>query len=231
MNRQPQRKLVAIVGGSGSGKTWLAGCLNRELSRPAARVSLDNFYLERPDLPPAVRSGGNFDHPRAVDWDLALRALRNCRDGQPVEVPGYDFATHTRQPGGLLQGLSSVVLVEGLWLLWLPRVRELFDLKIFLECPLPLRFERRLARDVGERGRTAESVRAQFWETVTPMHERFVAPQRRWADLVLSQPPRDLELRRLLARLESLASGAVATAAAPRADLTEIPPAVALRGN
>ena len=96
--------------------------------------------------------------------------------------------------------------MEGLWLLWPPVLRRLFNLKIFLDCPMQLRLERRLARDASERGRTPESVRAQFWKTVAPMHQRFVEPQSRWADQVMKQPPAEADLRRLTERLQSLAS-------------------------
>jgi uridine kinase len=198
-------RLIAIVGGSGSGKTWLAGHLSQKLDGLAARLSLDDFYLDHSHLPPAMHERINFDQPAAVDWPLFLQTLRDCRDGRTVEVPRYNFATHSRRPLRETVIPAPLVLVDGLWLLWQPMVRDLFDLKIFLDCPMQLRLERRLARDVNERGRTPESVRTQFWKTVAPMHRRFVEPQARWADLVLRQPPGEMELARLVWRLQSLA--------------------------
>jgi uridine kinase len=226
MNMHDQSKLSGIVGGSGSGKTWLADRLSQELSVPTARLSLDDFYLKRSDMPRRVREGASFDDPGAVDWRLVMQTLRDCRDGQPTKIPKYDFTTRTRLPLGETLSPAPLVLAEGLWLLWLPRVRSLFDLKLFLECPTQLRFERRLARDVKERGRTTESVRRQFWKTVAPMHDRFVAPQRRWADLVFKQPPRETDLRRLVAKLDSLA-----TAAHPKVENTRFSMADAVGMN
>ena len=204
MNMEANTKLIAIVGGSGSGKTWLAGRLNQELALPTAQLSLDDFYLEHADVEPAARAASSFDHPDSVDWRRFIRVLQACRAGRPTEVPRYDFVSHTRRPSPEMFSPAPLVLVEGLWLLWLPSVRRLFDFKLYLECPAQLRLERRLERDVKDRGRTPEDVRAQFWKTVAPMHQRFVAPQQRCADLTLQQPPDEPDLRRLIARLEAL---------------------------
>ncbi|HWW03057.1 MAG TPA: hypothetical protein VNZ64_25375 [Candidatus Acidoferrum sp.] len=208
LNLQPptHRRLIAIVGGSGSGKTWLAGHLSQKLDGLAARLSLDDFYLDHSDQPPVMREEINFDHPGAIDWSRVLQVLRDCRAGQAVEVPRYNFATHTRRPRGETVIPAPLVLVDGLWLLWRRVLRDLFDLKVFLDCPMQLRLERRLARDEGERGRTPGSVRAQFWKTIAPMHRRFVEPQSRWADLVITQPPSEMELSRLIWRLQQLAT-------------------------
>jgi len=190
-------KLVAIFGGSGAGKTWLARRLQHEFSPHAARVALDDFYCDLGYLPPVSRAKVNFDHPNAIDWPAFEGVLRDCRDGRVARMPQYDFATHTRGPAENVLPPSPLILVEGLWLLWLPQVGELFDLKIFLDCPEELRLERRLCRDVVERGRTPDSVRHQFSSTVAPMHEQFVAPQAKWADVILSQPPAELDLHEL----------------------------------
>ena len=204
MSMKAETKLIAIVGGSGSGKTWLTSRLSQALAVPTARVSLDDFYFPRSDLSPAIRAKSNFDHPASVDWPLVSEVLQKCRSERTVELPSYDFVSHTCRPRRQTIHPAPLVLVEGLWLFWLPEVRGLFDLKLYIECPVQLRLHRRLERDVKERGRTPRSVRAQFWETVVPMHERFVAPQRRWADLVLGPSSDRMELRRLAARLESL---------------------------
>ncbi len=203
---QRNTKLIAIVGGSGSGKTWLASRLNQELVVPTARLLLDDFYLERADLGPTAGDALNFDHPDSIDWRRFILALQDCGAGRPTQVPRYDLVSHTRRPRGEIFCPAPLVLVEGLWLLWLPSVRRLFDFKLYLECPAQLRLERRLERDVKERGRTPVDVRVQFWKTVAPMHERFVAPQQRWADLALQQPPAEPDLHRLIARLEGLVS-------------------------
>ena len=197
----PQPKLIAIVGGSGAGKTWLAERLERELSPDASRISLDNFYHDFSNVAAAHRQHINFDDPSAIDWLRMESALRDCRAGRSISAPQYDFVTHTRRSHRDAIQPKRFVLVEGLWLLWRPSIRALFDLRIYLDCPAHIRWRQRLARDVIERGRTADSVREQFWNTVAPMHERFVAPQTRWADIVLQQPLAENEIPLLVARI------------------------------
>jgi len=197
-----QNKLIAITGGSGAGKTWLAGWLQRALGTNAACLSLDDFYLDHPTLPPEARAEINFDHPDAIDWPLFERVLDACRQGRSTQTPRYNFTTHTRLPFWDDFAPTPVVLVEGLWLLWQPQILERFDLKIYLDCAAQLRLERRLMRDVAERGRSADSVRMQFWKTVAPMHGQFVAPQAKWADIILRAPTDDRQLRELVEIIE-----------------------------
>jgi uridine kinase len=198
-------KLIAIVGGSGAGKTWLADRLQQACGAAAGRLSLDDFYRDRSHLSPVRRAAINFDHPRAIDWPLVLQALRACREGRLARLPRYSFTTHTRLHQQEEWLPSSLVLMDGLWLFCRPTVRELFDLRIFLACATQLRLERRLARDVAERGRSAEAVREQFWKTVAPMHDQFVAPQARWADVILTEPPSEEEVQRLVDLVQHLA--------------------------
>jgi uridine kinase len=200
MNPHPSR-LIAVVGGSGAGKTWLAERLEHEFSPDASRLSLDDFYHDFSHVAAAHRQFINFDDPSAIDWLRVESVLRDCRAGRRVSTPHYDFVTHTRRGMHNPFRPKSFVLVEGLWLLWRPSIRALFDLRIYLDCPAQIRWRQRLARDVAERGRTADSVREQFWTTVAPMHERFVAPQTRWADIVLQQPLAESEIRILVARI------------------------------
>lgn len=178
--------LVAIVGGSGSGKSWLADRLQQALGDDASRLSLDDFYRDRSHLPPARRAELNFDHPLAIDWAALETTLRQCAQGRQASVPVYDFHTHTRaaRPRDFTPG--RLVLFDGLWLLRRPSVRRFFDYSIFLDCPAPLRLSRRLARDCAERGRSRASVARQFATTVEPMHVKYVEGQRKWADRVLS---------------------------------------------
>jgi uridine kinase len=196
---KPRPKLIALVGGSGAGKTWLSRRLEEALGFPVTRLSLDDFYRDHSHLAPVARERVNFDHPREIDWRLAERALLGCRAGRAVLVPRYSFVTHTRQSKLKRLTPKPVILVDGLWLLWSPCVRRLFDLRVFLHCPHRLRLERRLARDVAHRGRDDRSVRRQFQKTVAPMHKRFVAPQAQWADVVLRQPPGQREIEHLAA--------------------------------
>jgi len=189
--------LIAIVGGSGAGKTWLADRLQQALGPEACRLSLDNFYRDRSHLPLARREQINFDHPRAIDWPCLERVLKDCRVGRATHLPHYDFTSHTRLRTDPSWRPKPLIIADGLWLLRRPAVRRLFDLRIFLDCPAELRLRRRLTRDARERGRSRASVRRQFQATVTPMHERYVAPQAGRADLVLKQPLQEAEVRQL----------------------------------
>jgi uridine kinase len=225
-----QNIVVAITGGSGSGKTFLADRLQTIFSAVATRLSLDDFYLDRSNLPPSRRVRVNFDHPRAIDWSLAEKVLRDCRHAAPIEVPKYDFKTHVRLDGSRSWIPTPLVLWDGLWLISRPSMRPLFDLTIFLDCPTQLRLERRLARDVSERGRTAGSIRAQFWRTVLPMHVRHVAPQAAWADIILQQPTSETERSELVEIIRGLLSEET-TFESARTTLTNARPSCRLTGH
>lgn len=196
--------LVAIVGGSGSGKTWLAEKLRAALGSRAARLSLDDFYRDRSHLPLRRRGKINFDHPRAIDWTAVEKALNDLRAGRAARLPRYDFKTHSRLNPPDAFRPKRIVLMEGLWLLRRPSLRRMFAMKIFIDCPTRVRLRRRLARDLLSRGRTDRSVRKQFWATVQPMHARFVEPQRRWADSALRHNFGEREARRLAEQLSGL---------------------------
>ena len=203
MNRVRPR-LIAVTGGSGSGKSWLAERLQILLGGQVERISLDAFYLDRSHLSPERRARINYDHPRCIDWASALEVVQQLKIGGPVRVPQYDFATHSRLATCRVVSPGLVFLIEGLWLLRRPALREMFDLSIFLDCPAGLRLDWRIARDTAARGRTAESVRDQFCTTVAPMHDQYVEPQRRHADLVLRQPLDAQSVEQLFDRIWSL---------------------------
>jgi uridine kinase len=188
--------LVAIVGGSGAGKSWLADQLQAELGSLAVRLSLDDFYRDRSYLSPKRRATINFDHPRAIDWAALRCALRGCVAGRSVRLPRYDFKTHSRLRGLRLLRPRPIILIDGLWLLR-RATRALFDFGIFLDCGTSTRFDRRVLRDLRVRGRTSASVKKQFRATVEPMHVRYVAPQARLADIVLSENCGRSDVRRL----------------------------------
>lgn len=202
---QPKRpRFIAIVGGSGAGKTWLARRLTKLLGERATHLTLDDFYRDRSHLKPAACQKINFDHPKAIDWRELEKVIRKCIRGRKACLPRYNFATHCRVNRRAEFTPRPLVLVDGLWLLRRPALRRMFDCKIFLDCPADVRLERRLRRDCAERGRSPESVRRQFLRTVVPMHDRFVASQSRWADIVFNTPPTSREIQQLAKKLKTL---------------------------
>ena len=196
--------LVAIVGGSGAGKSWLVEQLQKRMGDSVSRLSLDDFYQDRSHMPQEERERINFDEPAAVDWGCVQKALEHSRHGEPFCAPSYNFSTHTRSSLRLLWRPKPLVLIEGLWLLHRPDLRRLFSLGVYVDCADEVRFRRRLARDCADRGRTESSVRRQFESTVAPMHEQYVAPQALWADVVLKDPVMDWDVDELVVRLRRL---------------------------
>lgn len=200
--------LIAVVGGSGAGKGWLVDRLCRLLGQHACHLQLDDFYRDRSHLPLARRRRLNFDVPQAIDWSWAERVLLDCRAGHPTTLPRYDFATHCRVAERMHWSPRAVVFVDGLWLLRPPSIRRLFDLKLYLDTPTELRCTRRLIRDISERGYTREMVDRQLRTAVLPMHDRYVAPQKKYADLVLAQPFQEPQLLELADRFWTFLSHA-----------------------
>ena len=190
--------LVAIAGGSGSGKSWLADKLQKILHPKAGRLCLDDFYRDRSHLPAARRSQINFDHPRAIDWPLLERVLKSLLADRPARAPSYDFKTHSRLPKLRTIHPTPVVLIEGLWVLRRPSIRRLVSLSVFLDSAAPTRLSRRMARDLATRGRSISSIRRQFLRCVQPMHRRFVSPQRLRADLVFRRDCGKSEIDRIV---------------------------------
>lgn len=196
--------LIAIVGGSGAGKSWLADQLQEMLGEMATRVSLDDFYQDRSHLAPGRRALINFDHPRAIDWLLLEQALSECLAGRTTQLPRYDFTRHVRHSVPKVLRPKPLILMDGLWLLHRRTLRRLFKLSIFIDCPASTRLRRRMARDQSVRGRCRASVQRQFQETVEPMNARYVAPQSRWADVHLKAPIRKHDVKQLKERLAAL---------------------------
>lgn len=180
--------MIAVVGGSGSGKTWLAAELTGWFGDEAAHLCLDHFYRDLGHLPESQRGLVNFDDPAAIDWDALRIVLASLDRGEVARVPVYDFTEHVRKDETVELASRPVVVLEGLWLLYPPWLREKFALSVFVDCPEEVRLLRRVERDVITRGRTEKSVRSQFAEHVQPMHARFVEPQRELAMLCVSSP-------------------------------------------
>lgn len=178
--------LLGIAGPSCSGKSELARGLAAKLGARCAILPLDAYYRDLSALPPEDRATCNFDHPDALDGELLLEHVEALAGGRSIEVPSYDFATHARKPGTTELLPARVVLLEGLFVLHWEGVRDLLDASIYVEAPEELCLARRIARDTRQRGRTRESVEAQFRATVSPAATQFLFPTRQHASLVLS---------------------------------------------
>lgn len=180
--------LVGVAGGSGSGKTTVARALAANFRPEDVQVVLmDSYYRDRAGVPLEERARINYDHPDAFDEALLVEHLEGLRAGRAVDTPVYDFTRHERVPERVTVRPSRVVILEGILVLALEPVRAQLDARIFVDTPGDLRVLRRLRRDVHERGRTVDSVIAQYLETVRPMHEAFVEPSRRHADLIVPE--------------------------------------------
>lgn len=179
---------MGVAGGTGSGKTTIV----REMLKGIAPdnvllIQHDSYYKDRSHLPSQERANINYDHPDALETSLLIRHLKQLLAGEPADIPIYDFVTHTRKPECQLAKPCKVIVVEGILILADPTLRELFDIKVFVDTDPDIRFIRRLERDIAERGRTRESVVAQYMQTVRPMHLEFVEPSKRCADVIVPE--------------------------------------------
>ena len=200
--------LIGVAGGSNSGKTTIATRLAELIEGDhLSMIKLDSYYVERSHEPIEVRAAANYDHPDAFDWELLNDHLAALTAGASVDVPIYDYTIHDRSDRYETVTASKIVVVEGILVLWEPRLRERFDLKIFVDTSADLRIIRRLRRDVAERGRSPESILDQYLATVRPSHEMFIEPSKRYADVIVPEGGLNLPaLEVLLARVRELAS-------------------------
>ncbi|MCW5875889.1 MAG: uridine kinase [Anaerolineales bacterium] len=188
MPAAPTPLVIGIAGGSGSGKTTVSETiLQRAGPELVAYIQHDSYYKDLSALPPVQRAAVNFDHPNSLETEMMVEHVSLLRNGQPVDVPSYDFTTHTRNKETQRLEPRPIILVEGILLFTDPQMRELCDLKLFVDTDADIRFIRRLHRDIQERGRTTESVIQQYQATVRPMHLEFVEPSKRYADLIIPE--------------------------------------------
>jgi uridine kinase len=188
MAKRPPPIVIGIAGGTGSGKTTVASViLDRVGAERITFLPHDAYYLDLADLPLPQRATVNFDHPESLETDLLIAHLQQLKRWQPVEVPVYDFTSHERTDRTTRVDPHPVILVEGILVFAEPQLRELFDVKLFVDTPADVRFIRRLQRDIQERGRSMESVIQQYENTVRPMHEEFVETSKRFADVIIPE--------------------------------------------
>jgi uridine kinase len=180
--------VVGVAGGTGSGKTTVArAILERAGTGQISLIQHDAYYRDLSDLPLAQRIIRNFDHPDALDNDLLIAHLRELKAGRAIEMPVYDFTTHTRTGQTHRVEPHRVILVEGILIFADEILSQLMDVRIYVDTHADIRFIRRLQRDIAERGRTMESVIHQYLATVRPMHEQFVEPSKRFADIIIPE--------------------------------------------
>lgn len=187
-----ERILIGVAGGSGSGKTTVVEEIHRSL-RPfqVSIIHHDAYYRDLADRPFEERVEVNFDHPDALETELLVEHLTRLRAGEAVDVPVYDFSTHTRTDRVQRVEATGVIVVDGILVLAEPRLRDLLDIKVFVDTDPDIRFIRRLRRDMRERGRSLESVVEQYMKTVRPMHLAFVEGSRAYADIIIPEGGRN----------------------------------------
>jgi uridine kinase len=177
--------VIGVSGGSASGKTTVARRIRESFAGSVEILSHDYYYLPFAELPLHEREKLNFDHPNAFDTNLMIQHIRQLKQGIAIERPVYSFTEHTRLPETVCVKPSRVIIVEGFMIFENPTLRELLDIKIFVDTDADERLIRRIVRDVNERGRSLESVIHQYTTTVKPMHEQFVEPYKKYADVII----------------------------------------------
>lgn len=179
---------IGICGGTGSGKTTIARSIVEAVgAKRVVLVEQDSYYRNLADMPLDERHLANFDHPDSIDSEMLVNHLLRLKQGLKVEMPLYDFKTHTRSDRIEIIEPKPVVIVEGILIFSEPRILGLLDVRVFVDTPDDVRFIRRLQRDISDRGRTVDSVISQYYRTVRPMHHEFVEPSKRYADMIIPE--------------------------------------------
>ena len=202
--------LIGVAGGTGSGKTTVAHeILKRAGTEQISLIQHDAYYKDLSALAPAQRTMQNFDHPDALDNVLLIAHLQELKAGQAIEMPVYDFTTHTRTPETRRIEPHRIILLEGILIFADEELRRLMDVKIYVDTDADIRFVRRLQRDIAERGRTMDSVIHQYLATVRPMHREFVEPSKRYADVIIPEGGfNEVAVAMIAARIKALLGGA-----------------------
>ncbi len=184
--------IIGIAGGTGSGKSTFTNRLRNEFGDEVAVVYHDNYYKRQDDVPFEERKKVNYDHPDALETDLLVEHLKMLKNGQAIDCPVYDYSVHNRSQETVHVEPRKIILVEGILLLADPRVRDLIDIKIFVEADADERILRRIVRDVKERGRDLDNIVSQYLTTVKPMHYLYVEPTKARADIIINSGMNDV---------------------------------------
>ncbi|QHT59000.1 uridine kinase [Paenibacillus lycopersici] len=181
--------IIGIAGGTGSGKTTVARSVIERLgTEEVTFISQDNYYKDHPHLTFAEREALNYDHPLVFDNELLIAHLRQLREGRPAQAPVYDFTVHARSESETAElRPNPIVIIEGLHVLSNEDLRPLLDIKVFVDTDPDVRILRRVLRDIEERGRTIQSIHQQYLDTVKPMHEAFIEPSKKYADIIIPE--------------------------------------------
>jgi len=196
--------VIGIAGGTGSGKTTLTERIKERFGEDVSVLNHDNYYKAHDDMPYEERCRLNYDHPDSFDTDLFVRDLRSLRAGEVIQCPTYDYTVHNRSRQTVEVRPAKVIIVEGILIFENAALRSLMDIKLFVDTDADVRILRRLIRDVKERGRSMDSVISQYIHTVKPMHEAFVEPSKKYADLIVPEGGRNqVALQMIIERIRS----------------------------
>lgn len=180
--------VIGITGGTGSGKSTVARKIYDSLpEKSITMIEQDCYYKDQSHLSPSERVNTNYDHPFAFDTDLLIQHIQNLKTGQAIEKPQYDFTVHNRKKETIYTCPKEIIIIEGILILDCPELRDLLDIKIFVDTDADVRIIRRILRDIDERGRTLESVVKQYLTIVKPMHYEFIEPTKRYADIIIPE--------------------------------------------
>ena len=198
--------VFGIAGGTGSGKTTIADYILKTVGpEKIAFLPHDAYYRDQTGLTQEERAQVNFDHPSSLETELLIEHINKLRNKETIQLPNYDFKTHTRTQDTITIKPQPIIVIEGILIFAEPELRDLFDLKIYVDTDADIRFIRRLKRDIEERGRTTESVINQYLDTVRPMHLEFVEPSKRYASVIIPEGGYNtVALDLIVARIESM---------------------------
>ena len=187
-NKHRRPVVIGVTGGSGSGKTTVSNAIYNQLSGQSLLIlQQDSYYNDQSEMTMAERHAVNYDHPLAFDTDLMIKQIKQLLAYQPIEKPVYDYEQYTRSDKTIHQEPRDMIIVEGVLILDDQRLRDLMDIKVFVDTDDDIRIIRRIQRDIKERGRTLDSVIGQYLATVKPMYHQFVEPTKRYADLIVPE--------------------------------------------
>lgn len=199
---------IGVYGGTGSGKTTIVAQIVSEFPTSEIQViSQDSYYKDNSDISFEERCMLNFDHPDAIDFELLCKHIRALKNGETIAQPIYSFKTHNRTEETVSVSPKKILIVEGILILNYPKLRSMFDLKVYVDAESDMRMERRVSRDITERGRTPEEVLSRYIKTLKPMHQQFIKPMKVHADVVIENHQNNpLDLTKLIDKIKSLSS-------------------------